>query len=156
MNSVTLCEACGHELLLQPDWFGRPLYCPGCRARLRPPAPPAARSAPRGRRLGLVLLLVGLASVPAAFGASKMLWPAAPVSSYPEANPVPPDERAADVAAAHHWLRALRADLSWARAYAAPWVGRKLRGRSTGDLVDPKRPELSVLRAADVLPEPGL
>ena len=47
---------------------------------------------------------------------------------------------------------ALRADLAWARAYAAPWVGRKLRGRSTGDLLDPKRPELSVLAGGDLAP----
>lgn len=30
----------------------------------------------------------------------------------------------------------------WVRVYAGPWVQRRLQGRSSGDLVDPKRPEL--------------
>jgi len=68
-------------------------------------------------------------------------------------EPLEPDDLAPD-AATPHWAVALRADLSWARAYAAPWVGRKLRGRSIGDLLDPKRPELSVLRVGAALPEP--
>ncbi len=63
-----------------------------------------------------------------------------------------PGEREPDPVARQR-AAALRADLAWARSYAVPWVGRKLRGRSTGDLVDPKRPELSVLRWGDVQPE---
>jgi hypothetical protein len=31
----------------------------------------------------------------------------------------------------------------WARGYLAPWVGRRLRGRSSGDLVTAKRPTLA-------------
>jgi lysophospholipase L1-like esterase len=38
-----------------------------------------------------------------------------------------------------------RDDLMWARTYFLPWVGRHLRGRSSGDDVLPKRPELDVL-----------
>jgi lysophospholipase L1-like esterase len=38
-----------------------------------------------------------------------------------------------------------RDDLMWARTYFLPWVGRHLRGRSSGDHVLPKRPELEVL-----------
>jgi lysophospholipase L1-like esterase len=40
------------------------------------------------------------------------------------------------------WLAARRVDARWAREHAAPWVGRRLRGASTGDGVPPKRPEL--------------
>jgi lysophospholipase L1-like esterase len=32
------------------------------------------------------------------------------------------------------------ADLAWARAHAAPWVHRRLTGRSSGDLLDPRFP----------------
>jgi hypothetical protein len=47
-----------------------------------------------------------------------------------------------DHADAPGWLRARREDLHWARAYAAPWIGRRLRGVSSGDGVPPKRPDL--------------
>jgi lysophospholipase L1-like esterase len=40
-------------------------------------------------------------------------------------------------------LQALREDARWARAHLAPWVGRRLRGVSSGDGVPPKRPELA-------------
>jgi lysophospholipase L1-like esterase len=40
------------------------------------------------------------------------------------------------------WLAARRMDLHWARVHAAPWVARRVRGISSGDGVDPKRPEL--------------
>ena len=40
------------------------------------------------------------------------------------------------------WLAARRVDARWAREHAAPWVGRRLRGASTGDGVPPKRPDL--------------
>jgi lysophospholipase L1-like esterase len=46
-------------------------------------------------------------------------------------------------AARRRWLAARRDDAAWARTYFAPWVGRKIRGRSTGDLVEPKRPHLA-------------
>jgi lysophospholipase L1-like esterase len=36
-----------------------------------------------------------------------------------------------------------QADLAWARAHLAPWVGRRIAGRSSGDGVLPKRPELA-------------
>jgi hypothetical protein len=39
------------------------------------------------------------------------------------------------------WLDARRMDLRWARVHAAPWMVRRLRGVSSGDGVDPKRPE---------------
>ncbi|MFD5463955.1 SGNH/GDSL hydrolase family protein [Kitasatospora sp. NPDC127059] len=34
-----------------------------------------------------------------------------------------------------------REDLHWARTYLAPWVGRRLRGETSGDHLAPKRPE---------------
>lgn len=37
---------------------------------------------------------------------------------------------------------ALRAELRWVRRHLLPWVGRRVRGVSSGDTVRPKRPEL--------------
>ncbi|MDT0302093.1 SGNH/GDSL hydrolase family protein [Streptomonospora wellingtoniae] len=53
-------------------------------------------------------------------------WPPAP----------PPDRRAAR-----------RADARWAREHLVPWVGRRLTGRSSGDGVTAKRPELEPFAA---------
>ena len=39
------------------------------------------------------------------------------------------------------------ADLAWARAHAAPWVQRRLRGTSSGDGLAPKHPTLTPVRA---------
>jgi lysophospholipase L1-like esterase len=33
-------------------------------------------------------------------------------------------------------------NIQWAREYLLPWIGRRLRGRSSGDHVRPKRPDL--------------
>ncbi|MCX5207998.1 SGNH/GDSL hydrolase family protein [Kitasatospora sp. NBC_00240] len=35
-----------------------------------------------------------------------------------------------------------RENIQWARSYLIPWVGRRLRGESSGDHVEAKRPEL--------------
>ena len=51
--------------------------------------------------------------------------------------PLPPDP-----AGRPGWLRARRQDLLWARSYAAPWIGRRLRGVSSGDGMPAKRPDL--------------
>jgi lysophospholipase L1-like esterase len=40
------------------------------------------------------------------------------------------------------WFAARRLDVRWAREYAVPWVGRRLRGASTGDGLAPKRSEM--------------
>jgi len=45
-------------------------------------------------------------------------------------------------------VRDLRADLRWIRLYLAPWVGRRLRGVSSGDLLAAKHVELVELAAA--------
>ncbi len=43
---------------------------------------------------------------------------------------------------ARTWLAARRMDARWARQHAAPWVGRRIRGVSSGDGIAPKRPQL--------------
>lgn len=48
---------------------------------------------------------------------------------------VPPPEKLS-------WTRARAADARWATRHLAPWVKRRLTGRSSGDLVEPKRPAL--------------
>lgn len=46
-------------------------------------------------------------------------------------------------AATQPWLQRRAADARWVRVHAAPWVHRRLTGRSSGDFVQAKRPELS-------------
>lgn len=41
------------------------------------------------------------------------------------------------------WLAARRADLQWAGRHLAPWIKRRLTGRSSGDNVAAKRPKLA-------------
>lgn len=41
------------------------------------------------------------------------------------------------------WAAARAADARWVGTHLGPWVGRRLRGRSSGDGVGPKRPELA-------------
>jgi lysophospholipase L1-like esterase len=60
----------------------------------------------------------------------------APVPTWREPLPPLPELR--------YSARLLR-DLRWARAYLAPWVVRRLRGRSSGDHVAAKRPALTPL-----------
>lgn len=43
------------------------------------------------------------------------------------------------------WLDLRRSDLEWTRQHFMPWIGRHLRGRSSGDNISPKRPELAPL-----------
>jgi lysophospholipase L1-like esterase len=56
-------------------------------------------------------------------------------------EPWPPLDQAAH-SAAIGWLSARRMDARWARVHAAPWVGRRIRRRSSGDGIPPKRPQL--------------
>ncbi|MCK8678079.1 MULTISPECIES: SGNH/GDSL hydrolase family protein [Streptomyces] len=39
-------------------------------------------------------------------------------------------------------LEVRRDDINWAREYLVPWIGRRLRGQSSGDHVSAKRPDL--------------
>ncbi|MBW8482487.1 SGNH/GDSL hydrolase family protein [Actinomadura parmotrematis] len=48
--------------------------------------------------------------------------------------PWPPAEAVPD------WLTLRREDVHWARTYLLPWVGRRVRGRSSGDGREAKRP----------------
>jgi len=48
---------------------------------------------------------------------------------------VPPPERLS-------WMTQRTADARWVTQHLAPWVKRRLTGRSSGDLVEPKRPGL--------------
>jgi hypothetical protein len=43
----------------------------------------------------------------------------------------------------------LREHLDWARAHATPWVQRRLRGTSSGDLRTAKRPTLEPITESD-------
>ncbi len=43
------------------------------------------------------------------------------------------------------WAQARKEDLTWVRESLGPWIGRRLTGRSSGDSVTPKRPELTPL-----------
>jgi lysophospholipase L1-like esterase len=45
--------------------------------------------------------------------------------------------------APQRWLAARSADLRWAGEYLAPWLRRRLTGRSSGDTVTAKRPTLT-------------
>lgn len=46
---------------------------------------------------------------------------------------------------ADRWVARRGADLRWARSYFAPWVRRRLTGRSSGDGLSAKRPDPSSL-----------
>lgn len=48
---------------------------------------------------------------------------------------------------ARSWLAERHSDAQWASTHFAPWWGRKLRGRSAGDFVDPKLPKLTAISA---------
>jgi hypothetical protein len=43
------------------------------------------------------------------------------------------------------WLAARAADARWAAVYLAPWLKRRLTGRSSGDVIGAKRPSLDPL-----------
>jgi lysophospholipase L1-like esterase len=57
----------------------------------------------------------------------------------PETLWLAPAERPAPV----RWLAARADDVRWAARHLAPWVKRRLTGRSSGDTVTPKRPSLA-------------
>ena len=49
------------------------------------------------------------------------------------------------------WLELRRSDLMWTRQHFVPWIGRHLRGRSSGDNLTAKRPELLPLSVNEKL-----
>jgi len=42
---------------------------------------------------------------------------------------------------------AMVANVRWAREHVGPWIGRRLRGTSSGDSLTPKYPQLTGLHA---------
>ncbi|MFG2292526.1 SGNH/GDSL hydrolase family protein [Streptomyces sp. NPDC048603] len=52
-------------------------------------------------------------------------------------------------------LRAAAAELRWAAAFLGPWLGRRLRGRSSGDERTARRPSLLPVRLPAVQAPPG-
>lgn len=56
------------------------------------------------------------------------------------AAPPPPEELS--------WMSRKAADARWATQHLAPWVKRRLTGRSSGDMVTAKRPELAPINEA--------
>lgn len=59
-------------------------------------------------------------------------------------------------AAATGWLAARRAGLRWGRQHLVPWIGRRLAGRSSGDNLAPKHPDLAPYPESPGIPEtPG-
>jgi lysophospholipase L1-like esterase len=71
-------------------------------------------------------------------GHQRVAWQAAEVlgaaSGNDWATPLPPSPAVGRRAT-------VREDAQWVREYVGPWVGRRLRRRSSGDTVTPKRPE---------------
>lgn len=49
-------------------------------------------------------------------------------------------------------IQEARDNAKWAREFVVPWIGRRLRGTSSGDSISPKYPELTRF---DALPEAG-
>ena len=46
-------------------------------------------------------------------------------------------------------VQATRANLEWVRTFALPWVGRRLRGTSSGDSLSPRYPDLQSLQVTE-------
>ena len=44
------------------------------------------------------------------------------------------------------WVLRMLADVHWVASHALPWVHRRVTGRSSGDVVEPKRPALEPVR----------
>jgi hypothetical protein len=60
----------------------------------------------------------------------------------PATAPPPPATIPLEPVVSRSWAVERLDDLRWARDYGLPWVGRRLRGRSSGDGRAPKRPDL--------------
>lgn len=66
-------------------------------------------------------------------------------AAHPEALPPAEPVRRSDF---------LRETAQWGREYVKPWVGRRLTGRSSGDGISAKRPQLVVVDPDEELPAP--
>jgi lysophospholipase L1-like esterase len=150
----------------------RSLRANGSQVLLFQSVDPTARSRLIGRTLGRIKALTTMVEEVSEQHQCVLvrLW-GAPVFSHPQAWSVDrlhlsPDGHARVAAAVmealgygdHAWAddfgaypdqsrrERLVADLHWARTYLGPWVGRRLRGVSSGDVVTPKYPELGPVR----------
>lgn len=85
-------------------------------------------------------------------GHQRVAWHAAEVLGLGQggdwATPLPPGP-------ARERRAAVREDAQWVREYVGPWVGRRLRGRSSGDAVHPKRPDPGPVGAPSDLSPPA-
>ncbi|MFF5920533.1 SGNH/GDSL hydrolase family protein [Streptomyces flavochromogenes] len=70
-----------------------------------------------------------------ALRAAQVLGMPVPADPDQEWPPVPP----------RGTLEVRRDDIHWAKEYLVPWIGRRLRGESSGDHVEAKRPDLMPL-----------
>jgi lysophospholipase L1-like esterase len=66
-------------------------------------------------------------------------------------EPWPPLDLVSRSAAAG-WVSERRMDARWVRVHAAPWLARRIRGRSSGDGIPPKRPQLLPLGDVSAAP----
>jgi lysophospholipase L1-like esterase len=48
-------------------------------------------------------------------------------------------------APAPHWGQRVRAEAAWTRRHLVPWIWRHAQGRSSGDGITPKRPQLTLI-----------
>lgn len=107
------------DALVMDLWSMRALY------DLRMWAPDRIHLAPEGHeRVALLAAATVRGLHGGELGAAEQEW----------ASPLPPQPSPGRLARAGQ-------DAAWARAHLAPWVRRRLEGRSSGDGVAPKRPE---------------
>lgn len=118
-----------HDCLLVDLWSMRVLAEP------RMWSPDRLHLAPEGHRR-VALRVCEVAGVPV-----DQDWRDLTVAGEPPADGPPPG-RPVPGRPVPAWLAARRQDAHWARAYAAPWVRRRLTGASSGDGRPPKRPDL--------------
>ncbi|MGH8878358.1 MAG: SGNH/GDSL hydrolase family protein [Stackebrandtia sp.] len=59
-----------------------------------------------------------------------------------EVEPDPKWDSPLPAAVDKSWVRRRREDVAWTREHAVPWVQRRITGKSSGDSITPKRPQL--------------
>lgn len=82
-------------------------------------------------------------------GHEYLMWGAAEVLGLPEATEELNRLRQSAPPAP---AQSLASELAWTWSHLRPWIMRRLKGTSSGDGVEPKRPRMQPLDAADLLP----